>query len=190
MSRPPARGSTRVTGVPVDNQTHVFFKKSKQPATHPLEGQHALSYKAPVFDAEGNLDQPAELRLDGGPPLNIEWPSGRLYAHDPGSPYIAANHTSEDYKFVSFGPGPEPDSLGVLADSRGLQRFEVGGEKDDYERELSVRSMQAARRTARLVLDVFSGWAPQALLDAVPLVEEDEHIVASSHLLSVARRTS
>jgi len=123
----PIRGSPRITGLFVSNPARVLFKKNFEPAVQTTEGVHTLSYTPAEVTASGSIDVGAKLRLDGGPELYISQTDGQIFIlSDPASPYDPAVHTGADYEFVLHGNGP--GGVGILADNRGLQLYEAGGE--------------------------------------------------------------
>lgn len=120
---PPERGVPRITGLYIANPTANFLKKDMNSATHVEEGSHVIFYKAPTFDEEGAIATEASISLDDGPKLYISQSSGSIFLpEDEKSPYRLSEHEGEEYKFELYGPGA--GGLGVLADNRGLQRFE------------------------------------------------------------------
>lgn len=118
--------SGRITGLHLTNVGPTFFKKNKKSATHPVEGSHTVRYLAHQFTVSGTIDFPANISMDGGPEWNISQTDGLLYILE-GSPYLSEEHADEEYDFALLGNGP--GGIGLLADNRGLQFFEVAGEK-------------------------------------------------------------
>ncbi len=124
----PVRGAPRIKGLFLSNSGQVLFKKNLEPATYTTEGPHQIEYTPHEFDDSGAITSAASLSMDGGPELLISQTDGAVYIlTDSKSPYDAAEHEGEDYTFVALGNGP--GGAGILADSRGLQRYEVGGTK-------------------------------------------------------------
>lgn len=125
---PPKRsvnGEVGVTGVFLYNPNVTYFKKNKEPATHMVEGQHTLNYEPPKWAADGTLTSHPQIKIDNGPPLLVEWYTGKVFFEAGVSPYDADLHTQEDYEFTLHST----DSTLTLADGRGLQRYTVDGTK-------------------------------------------------------------
>lgn len=124
----PTRGTPRITGLFISNPGRVLFKSNREPATHTTEGLHTVLYRPHKFAADGALVEGARLTLDGGPELYISQTDGQVFIlEESGSPYDPAEHIEGDYQFVMHGNGP--NGVGILADNRGLQRYELGGTK-------------------------------------------------------------
>ena len=134
LPEPPApeRGSPRITGLFLSNPTRTLFKQNRDLATHTTEGPHILRYIPHGFDKTGAIVAGAQITMDNGPELYVSQTDGQLYIiEDGGSPYDAGEHEGEDYSFELHGPGTTISGvgLGVLADARGLQRYDIQGEK-------------------------------------------------------------
>ncbi len=126
LAEPPApiRGDAPITGLYLSNPPPLF-KKNLVSATCTTEAFHTIQYLCPVFDAEGAVTTYASLSMDGGPKVYIGQTGAMFITED--SPYNYANHEGEDYSFMLHGIGPA--GLGIIADNRGLQRFEMAGVK-------------------------------------------------------------
>lgn len=123
----PVRGQPRVTGLFISNPARVLFKKNREPAVHTTEGEHIVTYAPHSFNPDGTISTSASVQLDDGPELLISQTDGRVFIlAGAGSPYDPDEHAEEDYTFVLHGNGPA--GIGILADGRGLQRYEVSGE--------------------------------------------------------------
>jgi hypothetical protein len=121
----PVRGDNPITGLFLSNPP-TYFKTNLVPATYPVEGFHTVTYTAHEFDNEGAIATHASITLDGGPPLYINVNTGLAFINEE-SPYNPNQHEGEDYTFVLNGTGPS--GFGILADKRGLQRYEKDGQK-------------------------------------------------------------
>lgn len=124
----PVRGSPRITGLFLSNPAQVIYKKTRTPATHTTEGNHTITYTPHEFTTSGTISASASLSMDDGPSLLVSQTTGIIFIlADSGSPYDIDEHEGEDYQFVLLGNGP--GGVGILADGRGLQRYEVDEEK-------------------------------------------------------------
>ncbi len=121
----PIRADFMITGLYLSNP-QMLFKKNLVPSTCTTHGFHTIQYLAHAFNEDGEIETPASLSMDGGPPVLIDVSTGSMYIEE-GSPYSPESHVGEDYNFVLYGAGP--NGLGIIADSRGIQRFEVDGVK-------------------------------------------------------------
>lgn len=124
----PDRAATRITGLFISNPARVLFKTNKEPATFTTEGSHVVSFIPHKFTASGTIDSSASLDLDGGPKLYVSQTNGSLFIlSGVPSPYDPSLHEGGKYQFVLHGTGVK--GTGILADARGLQRYESGGVK-------------------------------------------------------------
>jgi hypothetical protein len=144
------RNNRLINGAHIKNPTRVFFSKSLEPANFTFEGQHELIYTAHTFDTEGKLATHAYITLDGGPPLYVKFststwdpfvagPEKHLVQENGGSqseidaatelpysPYDPQLHEGGDYTFVLNGSSLSGEPYIVLADARGLNKYDVG----------------------------------------------------------------
>jgi len=123
---PNASPTAQITGLTLSPVGPTFFKKNKRSATHAEEKKHIIKYTPHEFDEDGNIAAPATLSMDGGPEWNISQTDGKIYVLA-GSPYLAEEHEGEEYEFVLHGHSV--GGAGLLADSRGLQYYEISDTK-------------------------------------------------------------
>lgn len=123
---PPSRNGQLIGGLYLKNPRSLFFKQNLSAATHTTEGTHSITYVPHQFDGNGNVQVQARISMDGGPHYEIDLDTGNIVMPD-GSPYDSAQHEGQDYTFVMHGLGP--NGIGILADNRGLQRYESDGVK-------------------------------------------------------------